>query len=76
MSLILSLILTLIFVFISITCASVLLVRFLSTRVLITILIVSSLLGIYSGFNIWTQFNKLLDDFSPVKIIQSIDLFS
>jgi hypothetical protein len=76
MSLFLSIILTVLCAFISITCASVLLVRFLNTRVLVIILIVNSTLCVYSCINIWIQFNIILDELSPLKIIQSIDLFS
>ena len=76
MSIFLSLALTLIGTGITLACLSVLVVRLLSTKMLIGVMTLSLVISIYSGFVFMNQVDNLIKNLSPSKIIKSIDLFS
>lgn len=76
MSIFLSLALTLIGAGITLACLSVLVVRLLSTKMLVGVMTLSMLISVYSGFVFMNQVDNLINNLSPSKIIKSIDLFS
>lgn len=76
MSIFLSFALTVIGTGITLSCLSVLVVRLLSTKVLVGIMTISIFISIYSGFLFINKVDNLVNNLSPSKIIKSIDLFS
>jgi len=76
MSIFFSLALALIGSGITLACLSVLVVRLLSTKMLVGVMTISMLISIYSGFLFMNQVDNLIKNLSPSKIIKSIDLFS
>lgn len=60
----------------SLTIASVLMVRLLSTKVLVGLFLVSSVTAIYCGWSLSNQMHDLILNLSPTNIIKSIDLFA
>ena len=60
----------------SLTIASVLMVRLLSTKVLVGLFLLSAVTAIYCGWSLSNQMNDLILNLSPTNIIKSIDLFA
>jgi hypothetical protein len=55
---------------------SVLLVRFVSTKILSALFVISLLVALIYGFRVSNQIDSLITNMSPKNIIKSIDLFA
>ena len=55
---------------------SVLLVRFVSTKILSALFVISLLVALIYGFRVSNQIDSMITNMSPKNIIKSIDLFA
>ena len=76
MSLIITLLIGIVAVCVSLTILSVLMVRMLSTKVLVVLFLFSTVTAVYCGWSLGNQIDDIIINLSPSNIIKSIDLFA